>query len=109
MATLVQLPVRSDLEAYSFVCALDGTNYQLSFTFNYRSNLWAMDVALNDGTAVVSGIPVQTNVILTERFLWNPLMPPGHFFPLDTSGAAADAGRNDLGNNVLLLYQEAYS
>jgi hypothetical protein len=109
MATRITLPVRSDLEAYSFVANLDGTNYLLAFRFNSRSALWAMDISTAAGTPILSGIPVQTNVALTERFRWNPAMPPGSFIPIDTSGNNGDAGRDDLGNNVVLLYQEANS
>jgi len=109
MATIIQLPVRSDVEAYSFVVNLDGTNYKLGFRFNYRSALWAMDISARDSAPILNGIPVQTGVGLTERFRWNPAMPPGSFIPIDTSGNNADAGRNDLGNSVVLLYQEANS
>lgn len=107
MATFQLLPVRSDLEAYTFVAVLDGVSYQLGFSFNYRSGLWSMDIASKDGTPIVSGLPVQTNVFLTERFRWKPAMPQGHFLPQDASGNNADAGRNDLGNNVQILYQLA--
>lgn len=103
MTTIVTIPVRSDLEAYSFSCALDGVNYVLSFAFNYRSSLWSVDIAAADGTPILSGIPVQTGVDLIGRFVPES-RPPGRLLAIDTTGNGTDPGRDDLGNNVLLLY-----
>lgn len=105
---ILQLPVRSDLAAYSFAIQLELVRYQFNFRFNDRLGLWIMDVAKSDGTLVVAGIPVQTDVDLIGRFEY-PDMPPGLLLAYDETGNSKDAGRNDLGESVTLLYQEAGS
>lgn len=104
---VLEIPVRNDLQAYSFTIELDGTNYLLRFRYNSRISRWAMDVAKTDGTNVVAGIPLLTNTDLLGRFEL-PDLPPGRFLAYDETGAARNAELEDLGSGgVLLLYQEA--
>lgn len=105
MATVVEIPVRNDLEAYSFTIELDGTNYVLSFRFNVRMDRWAMDIAKTDGTVVLAGVVLETGVDLTGRYVSDSL-PPGRFLAYDESGQGMNAGRYDLGDSVKLLYEE---
>ena len=106
MSTILDLPVRSDLDGYSFSIELDAVTYLLRFRYNDRMSVWLMDIADTGGNDVLSGVPLLTNCDLIGRFRSDAL-PPGRFLAFDTTGNAANAGRNDLGNNVKLLYQAA--
>lgn len=103
---LLELPVRSDLKAYSFKIDLDGAIYTLSFRFNQRMQRWFMDIATEDEIELINGIELLTDVILNNQYVVNGA-PPGFFICEDTTGESKIAGVDDLGNDVRLLYQEA--
>ncbi len=102
---LLELPVRSDLKAYSFKVDLDGTVYTLSFRYNQRMNRWLMDIATEAEDDLINGIVLLTDVILNKQYVVDG-MPPGTFICEDRTGEGKTAGLNDLGNDVRLLYQE---
>ncbi len=105
--SILQIPVRHDLESYEFPIELELVNYLLRFRYNARMARWIMDVAKTDGTDVVVGVPLLTNhPHLLGRFRSSDL-PPGRFMAVDTTSQAANAERDDLGATVLLLYDEA--
>lgn len=106
MSTILEIPVRNDLDAYSLVIDLDGTNYRLGFAYNLRCDRWFMSISGTDGTQMLAGIPILTNCDLGTRFK-SAALPPGMFLAFDESGNNANAGRNDLGDNVKLLYRAA--
>ncbi len=103
---ILEIPVRSSPDAYSFTIELDGQNYLLRFRYNSRMARWAMDIAKTDGTDIVAGIPLLTNTDLIGRYALTDL-PPGRFLAYDETGNAANAEEDDLGAGVLLLYEEA--
>jgi hypothetical protein len=102
---VLQIPVRSDLDAYEFQIDLDGKTYLLRFRYNSRMNLWHMDVCRVDATEILAGIPLLTNCDLIGRYNVAD-RPPGDFLAYDESGGAKNAGRDDLGADVVLLYIE---
>lgn len=103
---ILELPVRSDLAAYSFLIELEGAKYTLRFRYNTRGAYWSMDIATSEDIDVVNGIPIQVNVDLTSRFDRSDL-PPGAILAYDESGNAAEPTRDNFGQTVKLLYQEA--
>lgn len=103
---VLELPVRSDFKAYSFQTELDGVVYTLTFRFNDRMSLWVMDIGDSSGNEILNGILLQTDVALTDQYVKEDL-PPGRFICIDESGESKDAGVDDLGNDVKLLYEEA--
>lgn len=104
-----ELPVRSDFKAYTFQIDLDGQTYTLTFRFNTRINLWVMDIADAVGTIIRggAGLVIQTNVPLTDQYQSNSSLPPGRFIAIDETGQNRDAGTDDLGNDIKLVYEEA--
>lgn len=105
MATL-NLPVRSDVKSYTFTIDLNGATFTLRFRYNERGGIWFMDVADAQDNGIVNGVPVQTNVDLLSQTIKESL-PDGLFIPIDETGNERDAGENDLGNDIILLFQEA--
>lgn len=102
----IEIPTRSDLKAYELQIELDGTVYTLGLRFNERLGLWMMDIADANENDLLNGIPLLTNVPLTDDYVAEGL-PPGRFICEDTTGQNRDAGVEDLGNTVRLLYEEA--
>lgn len=103
---LIEIPTRSDLKAYEFQIELDGDIYTLGFRYNERMQNWVMDIADGLGNEILNGIVLLTNVPLTDDYVIEGL-PPGRFICDDRTGENKDAGEEDLGNDVRLLYEEA--
>lgn len=100
---IFELPVRSDLPAFSFKAELDLVVYTFDFRFNERFDCWVMDVSSETGDPILMGIPVQTEVDITSRFL-DERLPPGQFVVLDETGNQRDPDRISFGNEVKLFY-----
>jgi hypothetical protein len=105
---ILQIPVRSDIPAYEFQITLEGTPYRLSFRYNRRRERWAMDIKNQQGDSILSGIPILVGMDLTSRFRAEG-GPPGRFFAVDSSNQDLPPTEADLGNRVLLYYEEANS
>lgn len=103
---LIEIPVRSDLKAYEFQIELDGLIYTLGFRYNERMGRWLMDISDVVEEEILNGIVLLTNVPLTDDYLKDGL-PPGRFICDDRTGKNRDAGEDDLGNDIRLLYEEA--
>lgn len=103
---ILQIPVRSDIPAYEFQITLEATPYRLSFRFNRRRERWAMDIKNQEGETLLAGIPILVAMDLTSRFRVVG-GPPGRFFAVDTSNQDSPPTEADLGNRVLLYYEEA--
>lgn len=105
MAT-IEIPVRSDLKSYEFTIDLENVTYTLRFKFNERMNLWIMDIADSVNEDIVNGVPVQSNIDIFGQIVSDDI-PPGQFIAIDETGADRDAGEDDLGNDIKLIYEEA--
>lgn len=103
---VLEIPLRSDIENYSFTTTLEGKRYGFGFHFNARMAKWIFDVNQNDGTAIVSGIPVYVGMLPLARYR-NELLPPGTIIFIDTAGGNVDPGEDDLGSRVSMMYIES--
>ena len=103
---LLAIPTKTDVPAYDMTVTLDGAVYLFRFRFNYRMDLWIMDIAERDGTDIVAGVAVLSSVPLIAP-LRDERLPPGLLMAIDQRGGDANAGRYDLGRDVVLLYEEA--
>lgn len=105
VATLV-LPTRTDVPLYSFTTQLEGVTYGFTFRWNGRDSAWYFDLSDSDGNPLLSGRKVVLGAFLLARFR-TPGLPPGEMQAVDTSGANVDAGLDELGARVQLLYIES--
>ena len=103
---ILQLPVTSDSANYEFKTTLDDVVYSFSFRFNTRMGRWIMDVKTEDGINLVLGLPLLIGVKLLNQFA-DIRLPQGDLFMINLEDEFVDCGRNDLGENCLLLYNEA--
>lgn len=102
----LQMPVRSDLPAYTFQVELEGTLFTFDFEWNERSQSWAMGIADAAGTKLLSGIRVITGWPLIDRFQ-SAALPLGSLYCIDTSDENKDPGADDFGSRVQLIYRES--
>ena len=103
---LLKLPLRSDIPAYDFRIDLEGETYTFEFRFNERMGRWIMDLKTENNDPLIMGIPVLIGTDFLERFEVDGL-PPGNLFAVNLESEFVDAGRDDLGNNVVIIYNEA--
>ena len=103
---LIQLPLRSDVPAFTFQTDLDGTTYSFKFRYNSRMDRWAFDILTANDEPIVSGVLVLTGTLLLERFT-DERLPLGDMFVLNKEDENASPGRDDLQKNVFILYDEA--
>ena len=106
---IVVIPVNPGLLNYEFRIDLDGVTYTLGIRFNSREDRWFLDVKDASETPIILGIKVILNVDLIGRFQQAEL-PSGELFVLNSdSDEEVEPGAGDLGENTLLLYNEAGS
>ena len=103
---LIQLPLRSDVPAFTFQTDLDGTTFSFKFRYNSRMDRWAFDIATANNDPIISGVLVVTGTSLLERFA-DARLPQGDMFVLNKEDENVSPGRNDLQKNVFILYDEA--
>lgn len=102
---LLKLPLRSDIPKYEFRIDLDGVTYTLAFRFNFRMTRWIMDLKTENNIPVIMGIPVLIGTDILERYQSSDL-PPGNLFAVNLEDDFVEAGEDDLGNNVIIMYNE---
>jgi len=101
-----KIPVRSDIFAYSMRVELDQKIFILSFRYNARMDKWVMDIYDDQGNTLMHGIVLYTNFPLAYGIVSDDL-PQGEFVCVHITGDDIDAGRDNFGTDVKLLYKEA--
>lgn len=103
---VLELAVRSDIPSYGFRQELEGFIYNLSFRYNNRMGQWVMDIADASDRPIIVGIPVLTNVDLTNRFKYLKI-PQGDFMCIDETGKGRNPDSYLLGGEVKLIYVDS--
>lgn len=99
------IPLDSTDAAFSCDVDLDAARYRLQFTWNTRGRFWSLDVLERSGASIVSGIRVVANWPLLHAFQ-DPRLPGGILFTVDMSEVGADPGERDLGDRLVLVYDD---
>jgi hypothetical protein len=102
----LEMPVRTDLPSYHFQHDLEGKTYDLEFNWNDRGGFWTMDLNDELGSPIITGVRVITDYPLLSDYRVDGV-PPGVFIAYDTGGESKDAGVDDFGTRVLLIYRES--
>ncbi len=106
MATLV-LPARPGVPHQRFFAELESVTYGFELRWNGRAESWKLDILDRDGNVLLAGKRVVIGFPLTIRAAYDRRLPPGQIIAIDTTGADAEPGLDDLGERVRLLYIEA--
>jgi hypothetical protein len=104
--SIVQLPLRNDVPAFSFQTDLDATTYSFKFRYNSRTDRWVFDIQTATEEPIISGVSVVAGVSLLDRFV-DEKLPSGNLFVLNKVDENVSPGRFDLQENVFMLYESA--
>lgn len=108
---MLTIPFTSD-PWHTFTTMLNEVEYRFSTNFNTRNERWYFDLAREDtGEVLVAGVPILIGCDLLAPYG----LGIGSMFAHDLAAAAAvedagilpqsvDAGENDLGSRVVVLY-----
>lgn len=103
---MLDLPIEQNSSHFRFRTELDGATYTFEFRWNDRWDAWLMSIGDAEGNPVASGVRVVINMPLVSH-LSDPRLPPGVLMAIDTTGQNLDAGYQDLGRRVPLMYTTA--
>ncbi len=105
MATLL-LPVRCEVPFSYFDVDLEGASYTIETRWNERAGLWFLSVSDKDGVPISAGRAVVLGADLLGKTV-DARRPPGVILAIDSTGEDIEAGRDDLGARVQILYIES--
>jgi hypothetical protein len=105
MAAL-ELPVSQDTPYQSFSVQLEGSVYQVRLRYNTRAGHWALDLADDAGTRLISGIAIRLGVDLLSAYS-DDSFPPGKLFAINWVNAYQEPDRDNFGADVSLVYEES--
>ena len=103
----LEVPLRTDIYAYTQKTAIEGVVYTLGLKYNSRMGRWVLDIMDAAGEMLLSGIKMLINYPMTRRFIGRiEGLPEGHFIIVDETGQERNPGRDDLGDDIKLIYVE---
>lgn len=97
------LPLIPSEPSYRVSTTLGSTQYLLDVHWNERAAAWFMDILASDETPLRNGIKIVLGALLGGRSV-APGFPDGVLVARDKSGAGVDAGLDDLGDRVVVLF-----
>lgn len=105
MANIIQLPMATNLPAFSFTSTLSGVAYSFNAYFNTRANRWMLDLLDVTQTPILMGIPLLIDRDLLGQYTTLPV-PPGGLFVIDESGQQTEPGLGSFMLDHALFYLE---
>lgn len=97
------LPLVPAEPSYRRSTTLGETQYLLDVHWNERAGAWYMDILASDETRIRSGIKIVLGALLGGQSV-APGFPDGILVAKDKSGQGRDAGYDDLGERVVVLF-----
>lgn len=88
---------------YDFTTQLNGVEYGFRMRWNSRDASWYMDLVDADDEPIVSGVRLVLGAKLGARST-HPFFDGNILYVYDTSNTAAEAGIDDLGKRVSLIW-----
>lgn len=98
-----RVTLRTSVPAFRQRTSLDGVTFDLGLAWNERESAWYLSVADADGLKLRGGIRMALNTPLL-RSVVDARRPAGELYLVDLDGTGVEAGLDDLGVRVLLMY-----
>jgi hypothetical protein len=98
----VLLPLQPSIASYRFSTELAGDEFLIDVRWNSRDESWYLDVLLPDETLIMAGLRVVLGA-LGIRYS-DSRRPRGMLLAYDRSGEAREAGFDDIGERVVVLF-----
>lgn len=105
---MMQIIPWRDFADFTQTLRLSGELYSLRARWNDVRSFWALDIYDRNGQPLLLGQKIVFNTDILARYR-NPLLPNGKLFVIDSSATSENienVGRNDIGVNVFLVYEE---
>jgi len=99
---MIESPV-FDASSFKELITLEDTVYQITLTWNGRDEAWALSIAEQDGTPILTSIKVIPGYELIKRFK-DTRLPQGALFAADMTDTGNYPTRDNLGTDVKLIY-----
>jgi len=90
----------------SFSVQLDGSVYRMRIRYNSRSGVWTLDLFDSAEQALLCGLALRTGIDLLDQYV-DDRLPPGRLFIVNFVSEHGEPGRDDLGTDAVLVYEEA--
>ena len=101
------LPLSPGIPAYRVATALGDIGYVFDVRWNHRDECWYLDAFEDDGVTVIFyGVKIVLGAHL-GRIHRHALVTDGALIAYDTSRQLIDAGLDDLGSRVVVVYVPA--
>jgi len=103
----LEVPLRTDIYAYTQKTTIEEVVYTLGLRYNARMERWVLDIMDAAGEMLLAGVKLLINYPLTRRFVGSiEGLPEGHFMIVDETGQERNPTRDDLGDDIKLIYVE---
>lgn len=106
MSDILQIPIDFEDPSFKIRTILEEVEVVLRFDWNSRMELWHISVLDAGELPLLMGLPLYVNRELIGRFKIIGL-PAGKLMLYDTSQRVEEAGRYELGQRCILIYQES--
>jgi hypothetical protein len=103
---MIALPLIPSVSHYSFATTIENETYAFTMRWNARDAAWYMDVFTEAGDVLRQGVKVVLGAYL-GRASSDGFFNKGVLVARDTSGQGVEAGYNDLGTRVEVVYLSA--
>lgn len=101
-----RVPLRSGIPSFTQRTSLDGVTFNLDFAWNERESAWYFAVADADGLPLRGGVRMVLNWPLLFSVA-DARRPGGELYLIDLDQTGVEAGLDDLGVRVVLMYVTA--
>ena len=102
-----ELPLDPTDHAAKFKLDLDGRVFEFVFKFNARVNRWHLDILSDAGVELINGVLVVVKLDLLAKHRHDERLPQGTLFAVNLVSENVEATQDNLGSDVLVLYDEA--
>lgn len=97
------LPLVPSIPSYRVGVSLAGVQYILDVRWNAREGAWFLDVLAEDETPIRRGIKIVLGTLLGGREVSDEF-PLGVLQAIDLTNTGTEAGLDDLGDRVVVLF-----
>lgn len=105
MASFILPLPQTDGQAFDITFELSGVSYRFDFYFNERTETWSFDLYDGSGGDIARGLACELDYD-PLAFVSDNRIPTGLLLFTTGSSDSNPAGRNDLGERVVLFYDD---
>lgn len=98
-----QLPLIPTVPNYRVVSTLGGTNVLLDVRWNARDAAWYLSISTEDDVLIVANQKLVLGALIGGRAT-SALFPRGYLIVSDLTGAGIDAGLDELGERIRVMF-----